>query len=98
MIVETKYALLEDGGRFLFDPAAEALPTHVDGARVVGVVAGPPVEVDIDDDTTRANWKKVRAAVAQVLAPGRPDVAPPAEVQAPPEAPPPPARYYGGGA
>lgn len=87
MIVETKYALLEDGGRFRFDPAGEAVPTHVDGVRVTGIAAAPPIEVDVDDDASRSNWAKVRAAVRDALAPERPDVVPEA---------PPPAHPWGG--
>ena len=74
--VETKYALLEDGGRYRYDPAAEAVPTHVDGVRVTGIVAAPPIEVeDAEDDASVSNWRKVRAAVTKELAAERPDVA-----------------------
>ena len=92
--VETKYALLEDGGRFRFDPAAEAVPTHVDGKKVTGFVTAPPVEVDVEDDASVSNWRKVRAAVAEALAAERPDVA---EAAPAAPAPQPPAPHWGAG-
>ncbi len=68
---DLKYAVCDDGTEFLFDAEREAVPTHVNAARVVSVKNGPVIKVADDDDGRAA-----RAEALKLLQAARPDAKP----------------------